>query len=648
MKVKPSSILTQRAHFNLIEVILAMGIILVGVVSVLALFPASQRTTSSAIGRNSAGDSADQFLRYFSSKVKARWALVNALPMSKPGPDAEIDAVWESVDGNNIFSGVKGVVFMYNDVANASGTRFDYDGDQRDDSGLFRVVQRTSENADDFSGVLRVWKNSATYSSYDTAGSSWNANKPVPPDQGVVLNVEVSWPAELPYVRREKATYSTNVFRPSEHEMEEVAGAFEIKQSGKLKITYHGSDAGWKSEFWVMHRQDDNDDWTEEQIFKSNQKTDQVTVVDKEFPPGTKFNFFTKTHGKGKWGTYDHYAWAPPEPDDECACRVIGGKLNLNPSNSPNNEFVMKTTDGTVITRDDLHRTTAVDSQGTFWQGTATYLKVRPKGNGNQNTLTVNDVAYQMANSTVYEITGEEIQVRVYNDHIKNSKAMGHWWIDTESGCAQILEAGQSHDRWCIYHPDNIQDMIVDDIPFYDKAGGPYNATFHFDTGNPYALTTDLEPGRKWLLRFEDLPGYLNWIDWDYNDVVITAELLDNSGVQQSVAGVPIASKGNTWIELNQGNNWRMSLTKADGTFMTDSDIKPYDGKAIALWIRPNPSGGGAGSTVNFEVDGADHAIAPNQMISVAGTDVDVKIIKSGSTWKARVSTPSGFFTVMQ
>lgn len=107
----------------------------------------------------------------------------------------------------------------------------------------------------------------------------------------------------------------------------------------------------------------------------------------------------------------------------------VAGAININPNNSPHNEFNMTKTGGAVVTRDDLKSSAVVTANGTFYQGGATRVLVKPKGNGNQNSLTINGQVFPVNNNTTYEFKGD-MTVRVWNDHIHNGKAMGHWWID--------------------------------------------------------------------------------------------------------------------------------------------------------------------------------------------------------------------------
>lgn len=124
----------------------------------------------------------------------------------------------------------------------------------------------------------------------------------------------------------------------------------------------------------------------------------------------------------------------PGEGDDddeeEDGRRVVSGELNINPNNSPHNEFSLTKGDGGVITRDDLHKKAPIDGNGTYYEGPATLMHVNPKGNGNQNTFYVDGEVFPLKNSETYDFSGD-MTVRVYNDKPKKGKAMGHWWVAT-------------------------------------------------------------------------------------------------------------------------------------------------------------------------------------------------------------------------
>jgi Tfp pilus assembly protein PilX len=112
----------------------------------------------------------------------------------------------------------------------------------------------------------------------------------------------------------------------------------------------------------------------------------------------------------------------------------VNGVININPNNSPEHEFSLTKKDGSIITRDTL-----TQNYGGY-VGEATAIHIKPKGNGNQNKLTVDGQAYTLHNSTTYDITSPSMNVAIYNDKInKQGKATGHWYISIGATDAEIL-----------------------------------------------------------------------------------------------------------------------------------------------------------------------------------------------------------------
>ncbi|MFO7898619.1 MAG: hypothetical protein R6V58_06125 [Planctomycetota bacterium] len=120
---------------------------------------------------------------------------------------------------------------------------------------------------------------------------------------------------------------------------------------------------------------------------------------------------------------------------------ALSGSININPNNADNFEFILGKPDGSRIVRDDL-----LDSRGALtYNGKALGVRVKPKGNGNQNSLMLNGDVYPLENGRVYRIiavkpddaTGDDWQldVNLYNDH---GVGMGHWWIDISASSATI------------------------------------------------------------------------------------------------------------------------------------------------------------------------------------------------------------------
>jgi hypothetical protein len=257
---------------------------------------------------------------------------------------------------------------------------------------------------------------------------------------------------------------------------DESPAAITVPVKGKLKFTYLGSSAGLQSGFWMSNP-------VEEEIFARSNNSQQQLTVEREYNPGQKLNFFIRTYADS-WGlgTYDHYSvgqtddyankaycvvtelvagrkwklefedlpgryrrnnkwnYADWDYNDQVVevelietvegaspdlprSHTVGGQCNINPSNNSDFEFSLVTPTG-IISRDELH-----DRFGGY-TGAATLVRVKPKGNGNQNSLTLDGELFILQNSKVYTIESQSMTVRLYNDHVNNGRAMGRWWIE--------------------------------------------------------------------------------------------------------------------------------------------------------------------------------------------------------------------------
>lgn len=121
--------------------------------------------------------------------------------------------------------------------------------------------------------------------------------------------------------------------------------------------------------------------------------------------------------------------------DDPSGCTVEGA-ININPNNSTDNEFAVVTPKSGTITRGDLTK----NYPG--YSGPAVSVHIKPKGNGNQNTLLVNGFPYTIVNAETYDIASTSMTVRIYNDDVSlRGRARGHWWISITARDALILSS---------------------------------------------------------------------------------------------------------------------------------------------------------------------------------------------------------------
>lgn len=199
----------------------------------------------------------------------------------------------------------------------------------------------------------------------------------------------------------------------------------------------------------------------------------------------------------------------------------MSGGLNINPNNSPGNEFLLVKPDGTTITRDDLQgdTTSYTGAPCVYYTGPAVMIRVKPKGAGNQNSLTVNGTNYTLLNANTYDFVSLDMDVQVYNDSCNhgNGRANGHWWVgnidgnDVTIGETSAAGAGPVNNQYTIFSTGRFggarRAVILEGVQqqawaryalWYDNSGGQiwivggevFNGPVHANTtvylrGNP-------------------------------------------------------------------------------------------------------------------------------------------------------------------
>jgi hypothetical protein len=178
----------------MIEVILGLGLIAFGLISIAALFPVGLRANQAAMGETYAAQHAEQFLHLLKSKItspdndQANWGIyAEALPTSKPGESEPGE--WDGF--------LKQDTIAYK-VADQS-------------KAFYRIEQLGMDDDDvQFSAVCRVWRSPVVIGHYDDG--VWKEVS-FPSDEAIDLNVEISWPSDKPYPGRHKSLYQLEVYR---------------------------------------------------------------------------------------------------------------------------------------------------------------------------------------------------------------------------------------------------------------------------------------------------------------------------------------------------------------------------------------------------------------------------------------------------
>lgn len=216
----------------------------------------------------------------------------------------------------------------------------------------------------------------------------------------------------------------------------------------------------------------------ESQLLYINVENAEAAIVAEDMEGGKITGAATVPSAQGGWSVYGIQLAESMPPFR------VSGLTNLNPNNNSNMEFRLVMPNGSTVTRDDLHQQASIASDGTLYQGQATHIRFRPKGNGNQNGLIINGEAFPLKNSNTYILEGE-LTVRVYNDKPQNGKAMGHWWMQIIDGTAVFGGdlAVQTPDR--LVHIDHQTGTITELMPLtrgYDSLASADGVTFYATT----------------------------------------------------------------------------------------------------------------------------------------------------------------------
>lgn len=197
----------KRINFSLIEIMLALGVCVVGICAVMVLFPIGANANRDAAMETYAANAADQMLHSLKYQLKndsTAWTDLIGVAVDGSGgelpttPDlalvyvpADLDngTLWDdaTTDQRNLFKHKteRGVYQMIS---------------HRLDTLLLNDIKIVPDKID-YRGLLQVWKEQISVQGND-----------LPYAFGVKLNVLVSWPPLVPPTARQKSYYSLEVF----------------------------------------------------------------------------------------------------------------------------------------------------------------------------------------------------------------------------------------------------------------------------------------------------------------------------------------------------------------------------------------------------------------------------------------------------
>ncbi len=198
----------KRHYFNLIELMLALGVIVVGLVSVMALFPIGANANRDAIAENYSAMAAEQMLNSLAHYIRSSGTVWTSAVESGGihafgGTDTVTDKInhiknQQPIPGSDYEASVpSGLVEVAGNMFMKSSNNF---------KEGFRIEAKggVADEYMDFEGMMALWQEKININGVE-----------VDYPYGTVLNIEISWPSQLPYNRRQKARYRLEVFNPN-------------------------------------------------------------------------------------------------------------------------------------------------------------------------------------------------------------------------------------------------------------------------------------------------------------------------------------------------------------------------------------------------------------------------------------------------
>ncbi len=198
---------TQKKFFSLIEIVLAIGVLTVGIAAVMSLVPVGLNSYRDAMADNDGAQNAETMLRILENKfTKDKASFDDLLATSFPktrykkagGVVADIDI---SSDPTELSSWTLVNSGLYEiEVGN----------------GLYGFASPDKDKADFVAHVL-IWRDDVHVLEWDGATSTWAVKQDASSSDLVStdvvrLNVELSWPVAKPYSSREKRLFTLEVY----------------------------------------------------------------------------------------------------------------------------------------------------------------------------------------------------------------------------------------------------------------------------------------------------------------------------------------------------------------------------------------------------------------------------------------------------
>lgn len=219
-----------KKYFNLIEVVLALGVAGIGIAGIMAVVPISMKAAKTADHENAVVDSVNTFFAQLDIMLKKDWTDgFPDLPAERISESDVNDAKAQSDDMEGLYGegNSKPDDAKNYDVLTADGNgKFKsmfYDGGTFNEDGLYRVwMGRDGSEYPDFAADICMWRvNQEKFVAWQESNGEyvWEAgNYADASDENpslITVYLEVSWPVTVDYENREKRLFVREYYNPN-------------------------------------------------------------------------------------------------------------------------------------------------------------------------------------------------------------------------------------------------------------------------------------------------------------------------------------------------------------------------------------------------------------------------------------------------
>ncbi|MDD5697121.1 MAG: hypothetical protein PHH77_00760 [Victivallaceae bacterium] len=215
--------------FNMIEILLALTVIAIGMTSILGLFPVGLNASRDAVAENCSADIADQLITYFRVINESdNGTNYNTNFVGSGYSDSKYSGTDIETLSNNFLTAYKAgntVVGSTPTITNFPRVADGWAIFSSIHNGMFFVIQGPNCTANqgkrsiDYSAMVLIWKSTVQTKVRrfdDTTWSEWpDSAASAAYTYSAALNIELSWPLELPYSERKKHYYQIIIVKPA-------------------------------------------------------------------------------------------------------------------------------------------------------------------------------------------------------------------------------------------------------------------------------------------------------------------------------------------------------------------------------------------------------------------------------------------------